>query len=159
MLFVQCRRLLAVIFAFSLSRLCVPHNPIKAAARSIRPGIDVKNGSWRCYAGAAGRSKARGSMMVWELILSMIRRGLDDAIRDKIHPQYSPDMSPCDYNLFAKVKEPLRGTRYNIRAELIRTIGQPIRNINKDGRTDGVRRLPSIWQKVINKGSDYLEGT
>ena len=29
MLFVQCRRLLAVIFAFSLSRLCTPHNPIK----------------------------------------------------------------------------------------------------------------------------------
>ena len=24
---------------------------------------------------------------------------------------YSPDMSPCDYSLFAKVKEPLRGTQ------------------------------------------------
>ena len=27
------------------------------------------------------------------------------------HPPYSPDMSPCDYNVFAKVKESLRGTR------------------------------------------------
>ncbi|KAJ4434037.1 hypothetical protein ANN_16356 [Periplaneta americana] len=72
------------------------------------------------------------------------------------HPPYSPDMSPCDYDLFAKVKEPLRGTRYNTRDELIRAIGRSIRNINKDGRADGVRRLPNIWQKVINKGGDYI---
>ncbi|KAJ4438964.1 hypothetical protein ANN_14918 [Periplaneta americana] len=64
------------------------------------------------------------------------------------HPPYSPDMSPCDYDLFAKVKEPLRGTRYNTRDELIRAIERSIRNINKDGRADGVRRLPNIWQKV-----------
>ena len=63
------------------------------------------------------------------------------------HPPYSPDMSPCDYDLFAKVKEPLRGTRYNTRDELIRAIGRSIRNINKDGCADGVRRLPNIWKK------------
>ena len=68
-------------------------------------------------------------------------------------------MSPCDYDLFAKMKEPLRGTRYNTRDELIRAIGRSIRNINKDGRVDGLRRLPYIWQKVINKGADYIEGT
>ncbi|KAJ4438703.1 hypothetical protein ANN_14650 [Periplaneta americana] len=65
------------------------------------------------------------------------------------HPPYSPDMSPCDYDLFAKVKEPLRGTRYNARDELIRALGWSIRNINKDGRADGVRRLPNIWQKLV----------
>ena len=61
------------------------------------------------------------------------------------HPPYSPDMSPCDYNLFAKVKESLRGDRHNIRDELIRAI-------NKYGRVYGVRSLPNIWRKVINKG-------
>ena len=29
------------------------------------------------------------------------------------HPPYSPDLSPCDSDLFAKVKEPLREIRYN----------------------------------------------
>ena len=47
------------------------------------------------------------------------------------HPPYSPDMSPCDYYLFAKVKEPLRETRHNTRDELIRTIGRSIRNSTK----------------------------
>ena len=45
------------------------------------------------------------------------------------------------------------------RDELISIIVRSIRNMNKDGRADGVRRLPSIWQKVMNKGGDYIEGT
>ena len=67
-------------------------------------------------------------------------------------------LSTCDYNLFAKVKEPRRGTRYNTRDELTSVIGRSIRNINKYGHADGVRRLTNIWQKVINKGGDYIEG-
>ena len=39
------------------------------------------------------------------------------------HPPYSPDMSPCDYDVSAKVKEPLRSTRYNTTDEIIRAIG------------------------------------
>ena len=51
----------------------------------------------------------------------------------------------------------VRWTRYNTRDELIRTIGQSIRNINKDVRADGIRRLPNIWQKVINNGATILK--
>ena len=74
------------------------------------------------------------------------------------HPPYLPDMSPHDYDLFAKVKESLRGTRYNTRDEFICAIWQSLRNINKDGRAEGVRRLPNIWQKLTNKEGDYIEG-
>ncbi|PNF43542.1 hypothetical protein B7P43_G03933 [Cryptotermes secundus] len=62
------------------------------------------------------------------------------------HPPYSPDMSPCDYDLFAKTKEPLRGTRYNKREEIIRAVGRSLLDINRSGRADDVRRLPQIWQ-------------
>ena len=68
-------------------------------------------------------------------------------------------MSPCDYDLFAKVKEPLRVTQYNTSDELIYAIWWSIRNINKDGCIDGVRCIPYIWQKVIKKGDDCIEGT
>ena len=63
------------------------------------------------------------------------------------HPPYSPDISPCDYDLFAKVKEPLRGTRYNTGNELIPVIGLSIRIIKEDGSADGVRRLPNICKR------------
>ena len=69
------------------------------------------------------------------------------------HPPYSPDMSPFDYNLFAKVKEPLRGTQYNTRDEFIHAIGWSIWNHEKYGCTDGVQFLPNIWKKVINMGT------
>ena len=57
---------------------------------------------------------------------------------------YSSDMSPCDCDVFVKVKEPLRGTRYNTRDEALRAIGRSILNINKDGCADGVRRLQTL---------------
>ena len=65
------------------------------------------------------------------------------------HSPYSPDMSPAI--TISSPKEPLRGTRYNTRDELIRAIGRSIRNSNKYRRADGVRRLRNIWQKEINR--------
>jgi transposase len=72
------------------------------------------------------------------------------------HPPYSPDMSPCDYDLFAKMKEPLRGKRYNTRDAIIGAIGRSLQDVNRDGRADGVRRLPHVWQ-VMDMGGDYIE--
>jgi hypothetical protein len=74
------------------------------------------------------------------------------------HLPYSPDMSQCDYDLFTKMKEPLRGTHYSTTEEVICAGGRSLLNINKHGRADGVRRLPQIWQKVVHLGGDYTEG-
>ena len=68
-------------------------------------------------------------------------------------------MIPCEYDLSAKEIEQLRGTRYNTIDELIRAIRRSIRNNNKHGRPDCERRIPNIWEKVINKEDDYIDGT
>jgi transposase len=60
------------------------------------------------------------------------------------HPPYSPDMNPDDYDSFAIMKEPLRGTRYNSREEIIRAVGQSLLDINRSGHADGVRHLRQI---------------
>jgi hypothetical protein len=57
--------------------------------------------------------------------------------------------SSRDYDLFAKMIEPLRGTRYSTREEIIGAVGRSLLDINRSGRADGVRRLPQIWQKVV----------
>jgi hypothetical protein len=67
-------------------------------------------------------------------------------------------MSLCDYDFFAKMKEPLRGTRYNTREEIIRAVGRSLLDINRSGRADGVRRLPQVWQKVVHMGGEYIVG-
>ena len=73
------------------------------------------------------------------------------------HPPYSPDMSPCDYDLLAKMKEPLRGSRYNTRDERIRAIERSLGNINKGRCAYDVWSLPNLWQKEINKGATILK--
>ena len=40
-------------------------------------------------------------------------------------------MSLCDYDLFAKMKEPLRGIRYNTREAIIRAVGRSLLDINR----------------------------
>ena len=75
------------------------------------------------------------------------------------HSPNSHGMSPCDYDLFAKVKEPLRETRYNTRDELIRAEGRSIRNISKKDELMVYDAFSNIWRKVINKEGDYTEGT
>ena len=67
-----------------------------------------------------------------------------------------PNVSPCDYDLLSKVKEPLRGTQYNTTDEIVGAIGRANRNINKDGCAGGVQRRPNIWQKVIYTGGGEL---
>jgi transposase len=75
------------------------------------------------------------------------------------HPPYSPDMSQCDYDLFAKMKEHLRGTHYDTREEIIGAVGRSLLDINRSGHADGVRRLPQIWQKAVHIGrGDYIGG-
>ena len=105
-------------------------------------GIELHHSSWQCKESHRCCCKDLLRRWKWEILK---------------HPPSSPDMSPCYYDLFAKVKEPLQRTRCNTRDELIRAIERLIRNIKKEGRADGVRRLPNVWQKVINKGSAILK--
>ena len=72
-------------------------------------------------------------------------------------PSYSPDMSPCDHDLFVKMNEPLRGIRYNTREVIIRAVGRSMLDSSRSGRADGVRRFPQTWQKVVHMGVDYIE--
>ena len=73
--------------------------------------------------------------MVWRLALSWKMIGF---CTTKCHHFL---LSPCDYDLFAKIKEQLWGPRYNARDELIRAMGRTIGLSTKMERADGVRRL------------------
>lgn len=74
------------------------------------------------------------------------------------HPPYSPDMSPPDFDLFPKLKEPMRGRRYSSLEELSTTVTRAIRQMNKNGALDGIIKFPRRWDSVIQKQGDYIEG-
>ncbi len=73
------------------------------------------------------------------------------------HPPYSPDMSPCDYDLFMKLKEPFRDRRFPTLNDLNNAITRRICELNSQGLLDGIQKLPERWERVIQARGDYIE--
>jgi len=74
------------------------------------------------------------------------------------HPPYSPDISPCDFDLIPKAKEPLRGRRFKTMPYIIDAVGRSVRTINKIGAAKGIMRLPHRWECVLHNVGEYIEG-
>ena len=74
------------------------------------------------------------------------------------HPPYSPDLSPPDFDLFPKLKEPLRGVRYDTLEELECAVNAEVRRINFSCIATGIEALPSRWNFAIRSRGDYFEG-
>jgi len=74
------------------------------------------------------------------------------------HPPYSPDMSPPDFDLFPKLKKPLRGKRFRSIDEVSNEVTRVIRRIKNEGVLTGIQDLPKRWTAVIKHNGDYIEG-
>ena len=72
------------------------------------------------------------------------------------HPPHSPDISPCDYD--PKLKESLRGIRFQTVPDILQAVGRSVKNIDRTGSSTGIRRLPHRWQRVADNAGDYIEG-
>jgi histone-lysine N-methyltransferase SETMAR len=74
------------------------------------------------------------------------------------HPLYSPDMSPPAFDLFAKLKKPLRGKRFRSLEEVSKEVTRVIRRFKNKGVLTGIQDLPIRWTSVIKHNGDYTEG-
>jgi hypothetical protein len=71
---------------------------------------------------------------------------------------YSPDMSPPDFDLSHKLKEPMRGHRFPSLEEISAAVTRAIRGLTKSGTLNGIANLPKRWEAVTKKQGDYTEG-
>ena len=55
-------------------------------------------------------------------------------------------LSPCDFHLIPKMKEPFRGIRFRTVPEILQAVDRSIRAINTTGAAKGILRLPHRWQ-------------
>jgi hypothetical protein len=67
-------------------------------------------------------------------------------------------MSPPDFDLFPKLKKPLRGKRFRSNEEVSNEMTRVIRRINNEGVLTGTQDLPKRWTAVIKYNGDYIEG-
>jgi len=74
------------------------------------------------------------------------------------HPQYSPDLSPCDFFLFPRLKKRLKGWRHeNIEAIQAAAMVE-LTGIPKESFTSCFQDLQKRWQQCIDCRGNYFEG-
>ena len=73
------------------------------------------------------------------------------------HMPYTPDMRPPDFDLFHKLKEPMRGHRFPSLGEISVAVTTAIQGLNKSGTLNGIANLPKHWDAVIEKHGAYTE--
>ena len=72
-------------------------------------------------------------------VRDLLRRWMCEVLE---HPPYSPDLSPCDYDLIPKLKAPLRGHRFRTRDDIANAVRRLIKTNFNHGEADGIPRFP-----------------
>ncbi len=74
------------------------------------------------------------------------------------HPPYSPDLTPCDFSFFPKLKADLRGRRFTNVAELQKEARHLLFKMDKQVFIDTMHDIVTRWQKCVKAEGAYFEG-
>ena len=73
------------------------------------------------------------------------------------HPPYSPDLAPYDFWLFPKLKEKLRGCRYETIEEMKEAVTKVIGTLTQEDFHGAFEKLLEWNNKCNAAGGDYFE--
>ena len=76
------------------------------------------------------------------------------SIKTVPHRPYSPDLAPCDFWLFPK----LRGCRYETIDEMKEAVTKVIDTLTQEDFHGAFQKLLERYNKCIAAGGDYFEG-
>lgn len=74
------------------------------------------------------------------------------------HPAYSPDLTPCDFFLFPRLKTHLRGTRYTSLNTLKDAVNTVLASFTPEDFRYCFESLQRRWQHCVNIQGQYFEG-
>lgn len=73
------------------------------------------------------------------------------------HPPYSPDLAPSDFYLFPRLKERLRGKKFEDDSEVMAAVEAFWEGQEKEFFSKGILGLEKRWTKCIDLLGDYVE--
>lgn len=73
-------------------------------------------------------------------------------------PPYSPDMAPCDFFLFPKLKYPLRGKRHETTDEIKKNAMKELKAIPAEAYQKCMENWINRWHACIGSKGSYFEG-
>ena len=72
------------------------------------------------------------------------------------HPPYSPDLAPSDYHLFLSLQNSLQCKKFKNEEDIKEALVQFFASKDKKFFKNGIYKLPSRWQEVINNNGNYI---
>ncbi|XP_061705471.1 histone-lysine N-methyltransferase SETMAR-like [Cydia pomonella] len=73
------------------------------------------------------------------------------------HPPYSPDLAPCDFYLFPKIKEKLKGRRFENKEDALAAYNYEISEVSKEEWSSVFSKWFRRMEKCIRVHGDYFE--
>ena len=75
------------------------------------------------------------------------------------HPPYSPDLAPCDFFLFPKIKSALKGTRFFESIDAVRAKATELMNkLSEDDLQHCFQQWKIRMERCRDRGGEYNEG-
>jgi transposase len=73
-------------------------------------------------------------------------------------PPYSPDLLPCDFFLFPKMKIKLKGQRFDTIEEIQAKSQKVLKTLTPKDFQDSFRSWQKRWDRCVRSQGDYFEG-
>jgi hypothetical protein len=73
------------------------------------------------------------------------------------HPPYSPDLAPSDYHLIGKLKDSIRGTKFEDDDSLVASVKKWLKSADPEFYRAGIHALAPRWRKAVERDGDYVE--
>ena len=74
------------------------------------------------------------------------------------HPPYSPDLAPCDFFLFSKLKEVIEGVRFPDMEAIKKAVTTELKRIPKESFQECMEAWQNRMRKCVRLEGDYFEG-
>ena len=114
--------------------------------RQKRPAF-FKSGQWHFH---LDNAPVHNSILVTDYLTKM-------SIKTVHRPPYSPDFAPCNFWLFPKLKENLRGCRYETIEEMKEALTKVINTLTQEDFHGAFQKMLVRYNKCIAAGEDYFE--
>jgi len=85
-------------------------------------------------------------------------KGLLERLRMCPHPPYSPDLAPCDFWLFLKVKMTMKGKHFESIQDIEAATTAQLKTLTKEDFQNCFRKWQERWDKCVRSGGEYFEG-
>jgi len=120
---------------------------LREATRRKRPDL-WRNNSWQLH---HDNAPAHTSLLVREFLAKNNTVMMPQ-------PPYSPDLAPCDFFFFPKIKRTLKGRRFASIDEIKSASLKELKTISKTEFQSCIEEWKKRWHKCVISNGDYIEG-